>query len=334
MSRAAVVFPGRGSYTPASLRTLPARHPWVARADALRAAADLPRLVDLDAAERFEPAVHLRPANAWPLVFLAGLLDAERIAEDHEAVVVTASSTGWYTALAATGVLTFDEAFNLVQRMALAAERPLPDDGTPAELVYPLADEAWHHDAERRDQVAAALDGRDRPAYLTLDLGSYAVLGGTQGAIEAVAAGLEPVTLAGRSYPLRLPGADAWHTPLRAADARAAAAELGDLAWSMPSVTLVDGRGVRHTSWAADPAELARYTFEELPVSRFDLATAVRVALREHAPDVLLLPGPGGSLGSACAHLVVEEGYRGVRSRADFEEAQRSDAPVLLSMRR
>jgi [acyl-carrier-protein] S-malonyltransferase len=334
MSRAAVVFPGRGTYTPASLHSLPARHQWVRRADELRAAAGLPSLAELDAAERFDPAVHLRPANTWPLVFLTGLLDAERIAEDHEAVVVTASSTGWYTALAATGVLNFDEAFRLVQRMALVADGPLPDGSPPAELVYPLTDDAWRADPARAESLEAAVDGRERPAYPTLDLGAYAVLGGTTDAIETVAAALAPVTLAGRAYPLRLPGADGWHTPLRQAEAAAAAAELGDLAWSSPSVTLVDGRGVRHTPWSADPAELARYTLELLPASQYDLATAVRVALREHAPGVLLLPGPAGSLGAACAHLVVAEGYRGVRSRADFEEAQRSDAPLLLSMRR
>lgn len=334
MSRAAVVFPGRGSYTPAALGTLPAQHGWVRRADELRGELNLDPLSEVDGAERFDAATHLRPANAWPLVFLAGLLDAERIAEDHEAVVVTGSSTGWYAALAATGVLAFDDAFRLVQRMALAADGPLADGATPAELVYPLADDAWRVQPERQAAVEAALDGGGTSAHPTLDLGAFAVLGGTSDALDAFAAQLDPLTQAGRAYPLRLPGADAWHTPLRADDARTAASAMGSLAWSRPSVTIVDGRGARHTPWSADPAEIARYTLHEFPVSRYDLATAVRVALREHAPDVLLLPGPGGSLGAACAHLVVAEGYRGVRSRADFEEAQRSDEPLLLSMRR
>lgn len=334
MSRAAVIFPGRGTVTPASLRSLPARHPWVRRADELRAGLELPSLAALDAAERFDPETHLRPSNAWPLAFLAGLLDAERIAEDHEAVVVTGSSTGWYTALAATGVLSFDETFRLVQGMALAADGPLPDGAAPAELVYPLADDSWRADPARREQLVAALDGRTRQAFPTVDLGAYAVMGGTSDALDALAGALEPVTMAGRTYPLRLPGGDGWHTPLRADAARSAAAALTDLAWASPSVTLVDGAGTRHTPWSAEPAELARYTLERFPVGRYDLASAVRVALREHAPDVLLLPGPAGSLGAACAHLVVAEGYRGVRSRADFESAQRSEAPLLLSMRR
>ncbi|MBW3613308.1 MAG: hypothetical protein KY392_05540 [Chloroflexi bacterium] len=333
MSRAAVVFPGRTSVTAASLGSLPPRHPWVRRADELRADLDLPSLASLDA-ERFDPAIHRRAVHSWPLAFLAGLLDAERIAEDHEAVVVTGSSTGWYTALAATGVLPFDEAFRLVQRMAIAADGPLPDGDAPAELVYPMIDDAWRTDPELEQRVVAALDHDSDALFLALDMGAYAVLGGTSAAIQTRAAELIPVTLSGRSYPLRLPGADGWHTPLRAEAVRSAGAELQDLPWSVPSVTLVDGRGMRHTPWSADPAAVAHYTLDEFGLVGFDVATAVRVALREHAPDVLLLPGPAGSLGAACAHLVIAEGYRGVRSRADFETAQRSDAPLLLSMRR
>ena len=42
VTRAAVAFPARGSYGPASLRSLPSAHPWVRRADQLRREYDLP----------------------------------------------------------------------------------------------------------------------------------------------------------------------------------------------------------------------------------------------------------------------------------------------------
>jgi [acyl-carrier-protein] S-malonyltransferase len=334
VTRAAVVFPGRGAYLPPSLGTLDASHPWVRRADELRAEAGLPPVSELDAAPRFDPAVHLRPSNGWPLIFLASLLDAERIAEDHDAVVVTASSTGWYTALAASGVLDFDDAFRLVQRMALVADEPLLGGERPAELIYPLADDAWRPDEARDESVNRALRDADGEAFRTLELGAYAVIGGGTTAIERVASGLEPVIASAREYPLRLPGGDAWHTPLRAESVNAAVAELEDLRWERPNVALVDGRGARFTPWSGDPADLASWALRDLPATAYDTASAVRVALREFAPDVVLLPGPGSSLGAACAHLIVAEGYRGVRSRSEFEAAQRSDAPLLLSMRR
>jgi len=334
MTRAAVAFPGRGSYGPGSLGSLPAGHPWVARAEELRAAAGLSALSGIDAAERFTPALHLRAANAWPLTFLVSLLDAERIADDHEVVVVVASSIGWYTALAASGALEFDDAFRLVQQMALAAEEPLDDEATAAELVYPLIDDGWERDETRSGLIDAALSDAGEGAMRALELGSFSVISGTAGAVERVSASLPPVTMGGRSYPLRLASADAWHTPLRARSAANAAARLSDLAWERPKVTIVDGRGVRFTPLATDPARLAEQSLVGHAEAPYDFARAFRVALREYAPDVVLLPGPGATLGTACAQLIVAEGYRGIRSRTELEAVQTGPSPLLLSMRR
>ena len=334
MSRAAVAFPGRGSYGAASLRSLPVSHAWVRRADELRAERDLPALSELDAAPRLDPDLHGRPSNAWPLTFLCGLLDAERIAGDHEVVVVVASSTGWYTALAASGVLGFDGAFSLVQEMAIAADAPLPGELRAAELIYPLTDDAWQPDPSRIGELRDALDQADDDVALSLDLGAFAVLAGSAAGIGALADRLPQVTIGDRAFPLRLVGADAWHTPLRAGAAAAAVDRIGELSWDRPNVTLIDGRGVRFTPWSTDPAELAEHTLRGQATRAYDFATGLRVAMREYAPDVVLLPGPGASLGAACAQNIVAEGYRGIRSRAEFEAAQAGASPLLLSMRR
>jgi hypothetical protein len=313
---------------------MPAGHPWVRRADALRADVGLTPLSELDAAEQFLPAVHLRPTHAWPLTFLSSLLDAERIADDHEVVVVVAASTGWYTALAASGALGFDDAFRLVQAMATAADEPLPGGEEPAELVYALTSDAWDRDEARSAALDRALAETDAGAFRAIELGSHAVVAGTQVAIDRLAGQLPPVIVGGRSFPLRLATADAWHTPLRTAAAEAAVAELGDLTWDRPNVTLVDGRGVRWTPWGTDPDRLRRETLTGLADAPYDFARAFRVAIREYAPDAILLPGPGTTLGSACAQLIVAEGYRGIRTRADFEAAQAGASPLLLSVRR
>jgi hypothetical protein len=334
MVRAAVAFPGKGAYGPGSLGSLPPGHSWVRRADQLRADAGLEALSTIDHAPRFTPAIHLRPSNAWPLTFLASLLDAERIADDHEVVVVVASSTGWYTALAASGALGFDDAFRLVQEMAAAAEEPLPDDAAPAELVYPLTDEAWDHDEARSTAIDAALAEAGPNAARAIELGSFSVVGGTAEAIERIGGALPPIEVGGRSYPLRLSSADAWHTPLRSAAASAAAERIGSLSWDRPNVTLVDGRGARFTPWSTDPAALAAQSLVSHAEAPFDFARAFRVALREYVPEAVLLPGPGASLGAACAQLIVAEGYRGIRSRTEFEAIQAGPAPILLSMRR
>ena len=334
MTRAAVAFPARGSYGPASLRTLPSGHPWVRRADELRREHDLPALSELDHAAQFEPAVHLRSANASPLTFLSGLLDAERIAGDHEVVVVVASSTGWYTALAASGALEFDDAFRLVQTMALLAEEPIAEEDRGGQLIYALTDADWQPDPTRTSALEAVLARQSDGVHRSLELGAFSILSGTVDGIAGVATELPAVEIGSRRFPFRPAMQEAWHLPLRAASAARASELLADLTWSAPNVTLVDGRGVRFTPWSTDPSELADHTIREQPITTYDFARSLRVALREYAPDVILLPGPGASLGEVCAQLIVAEGYRGIRTRAELEEAQSGPTPILLSMRR
>jgi hypothetical protein len=332
VTRAAVAFPGPGSYGPRSLGSLPAEHQWVRAADVLRADAGLRPLTEVDGADRFDPAVHLRPSNGWPLIFLAGLLDAERIADDHEVVVAVASSTGWYTALAAAGVLDFADAFRVVQQLGLAAEEPL-DAGPTAELVYPLTDPAWEPVADRLSAVDAAIDEAADGVSRALALGSHVVIGGLSSSLRTVAAALPAVTIGPRAFPFEAAGYG-WHTPLRADSAARARERIGEVPWQRPNVPLVDERGVRHTPWSADTAALAEGALVRQPSATYDFASAFRVALREYAPDVILLPGPGASLGGPCAQLIVAEGYRGLRSRQELEQAQGGGSPILLSMRR
>jgi malonyl CoA-acyl carrier protein transacylase len=337
--RVALVCPGRGSYAAASLGSLPPDHPFVGRAEELRSRYDLEPLLALDGADRFDPVRHLRPANASPLILLASLLDAEQALADHEVVAVAGNSLGWYTALAVAGALAFDDAFRLVQEVALLQELPVEEDGggPGGQVIYPLTDADWLPSPELEAAVAAALDedgaagGRVFPS---IDLGGYAVLAGDEPGLRRLLERLPPVRVGERLFPLRLAQHGPYHTPLVGHVAEAARVALDDLRWRPPRMTLVDGRGARWTPWSTDPAALRDYTLGEQLTTPFDFATSVTVLLREEAPDLLVLPGPGNSLGGICGQLVVAEGYRGIRTRAHFDAAQASDEPVVLSMRR
>jgi len=333
--RVVLVCPGRGAYTSASLGSLAAEHPLVMRAEELRAPYGLEPLADLDGAGTFEPPRHLRPSNAAPLIFLSTLLDVETAVGDHDPVAVVGNSLGWYSALAVSGALGFDDAFRLVQQMALLQEEPLPEDGPGGQVIYPLTDADWQPDAERQAAVAEVLSNGAAPhVFESVELGAYAVLAGDEGGVQRLLRGLPPVQAGDRRFPLRLALHGPYHTPLLARVAEAAAQALAGLDWERPTVTLVDGRGAQWSPWSTDTRALAAYTLGEQVTTPYRFATSVRVALREHAPDLLVLPGPGNSLGGICAQIVVREGYRGITTRAAFEEVQASAAPVLLSMRR
>jgi [acyl-carrier-protein] S-malonyltransferase len=339
-SRAVVAFPGRGAYTAASLGSLSVDHPAVQRAETLRTEYGLEPMIDLDGAAAFDPRRHLRAANASPLIFLASLLDAERAAADHEIVGVIGNSTGWYTALALAGALPFDDAFRVVQEMAILEEQPLPDGGVGGQVIYPLFGPDWTPAAELRAAVADVLgdgaNGSNGAGHIfeSVDLGGYAVLAGDERGVAHLIDRLPQVRVGERIFPLRLALHGPYHTPLVEHVAEIAADRLSALRWRRPMLTLVDGRGMPWSPWSTDPAALRDYTLGEQVTTPFRFATSLRVALRELAPDVLVLPGPGTSLVGICGQLVVAEGYRGLRTRGAFEQAQRSPTPVVLSMAR
>ena len=135
-------------------------------------------------------------------------------------------------------------------------------------------------------------------------------------------------------YPFRLMQHGAYHTQLVQAVSTRAHASLSGLRFARPKVTLIDGHGTRYSPWSADVDILREYTLGAQVTTLYDFALSIRVALREFAPDHLVCPGPGNSLGGVCGQVVVNEGWRGVHSKDDFQRLQDSDSPILVSMRR
>lgn len=340
--RAVVLFPGRGSYGSRDRGSLrrhdaDARVAALARAhaaeiDAMRGRLNLPPIAELDAAE-LKPTVHLRAENATPLIVLASLLDFERVRGRFEIVGVGGNSLGWTTSLVASGALEPADGFRLAQETALAQSRLAPG----GQLVMPVVDAAWHRDAraerEVDDALAAASAGNGAfAAGLSIRLGGYRVLAGTDAALEELERALPRRQLGERTYPQRLPMHGAYHTPLVEPVAREVQARFADLPVRRPDVPLIDGRGLIHSPWSADPSELRAYTLGPQLVETFDFTAVVRAALRELGPDVCLLAGPGTTLAGTVGQVLVEEGWRGAASRADVEAAREDPDRLLLAL--
>ncbi len=330
MKRSALLCPGRGSYVEGSLGSLPGDHPWVRRADALRAEYGLEPLSALDRAPRFSQQTHLRPANASPLIWLVALLDAAAERERSRCVAVAGNSLGWYTALAVAEALDFDDGFRLVQELALLQEE-LQGGG---QVLYPLVGDDWRADPAREAAVGAALAEAAGEAFPSIALGGYAVLAGSDAGVARLLRALPPVQLGKNRYPLRLIQHGPYHTPLAAPVAERAGERLGHLVWRRPRVALVDGRGVVFSPWSADLDALRDYTLGRQVVEPFDFTRSVRVVLREYAPAELVLPGPGNSLGGVCGQILVRERWRGVDSKAAFEALQATEHAPVRSLRR
>ncbi len=333
MRRAAILCPGRGSYTERTLRSLPESHPWVSRAEELRRETGLPSLVELDRAARFDPGVHLAPSNASPLIWLVTMLDSAAALQEHKVVCVGGNSMGWYTALAVAGALDFDDGFHLVQEMSILQEEQHRAEGG-GQVIYPLVDERWQKDPTLEESVRSAIESSGGQAFPSILLGGYVVLAGMEAGTAHLLKTLPKTKLGSTPYPFRLMQHGPYHTPLVRGVADQAKQRLSRLEFRAPRVTLIDGRGARFTPWSTDPAALAEYTLGAQITTPYDFTASVGVALREYAPDHLVCPGPGNSLGGVCGQILVQQGWRGIHAREDFDRVQQSDAPILISMRR
>ncbi len=330
MKRALLVVPGRGSYVERSMGTLPRDHEFVRSAERLREQFELESLLELDSAAKFDPKLHLRPAHVSALIYLIAMLDAQAACGDYRVVAVAGNSMGWYTALAAGGALSFEDGFRLVQQMALLQEEH-PSGG---QLLYPLCDEQWRLDPERVRAVQALLAAHPGQAFASIHLAGFAVLAGTDAGLRELIAGLPKLTWNGTPYPLRLQQHGPYHTPLLEPVSQAARESLAQLQFRRPTTTLIDGRGRQHSPWSACPDQLREYTLGEQVVTPYDLGASLRVGLREFAPDKIVLPGPGNTLGGITGQALVQAGWRGVHSKQDFLDLQAGDDAIVVSMRK
>lgn len=326
--RLLLVCPGRGSYGRNQLRTLQGDNLSLRALDAYRASLGRPTLRELDAAERFSPSLHLAGEHASLLTFGATVADLDALdPERAQVVAVAGNSMGWYTALYAAGALSLLDAARLVETMGAMQKGNI----VGAQVLYPTVGEDWRPDPglEAAVEAALALPG----VYRSIRLGGTAVLGCTPEALPGLLAALPRLDRGERSFPAQLPMHSAFHTPLLAPSGARARVELADLPWHSPRTSLVSGHGHLFRPWST-PGALAEYTLGAQITEPFDLTLCVRAALGDFAPDAVLLPGPGNTLGAAVAQILIGCGWRGLRDRRDFEEAQRGQRPPVLSLDR
>lgn len=321
--RVVVVCPGRGSYTresQGSLRPTPS----VGAADAMRRALGRPTPTEMDRAP-YSSALHVAGEHASILTAAASLADRDQL-RGVEVAAVIGNSMGWYTALVVAGALPLEDGLRLVETMGSYQAGNV----IGGQLLYPLVDGDWRRlGSPELDTLLASTPD----LHWSIRLGGQAVLGGSAAAIAHATRALPPRKVGTRDAPMQLPLHSAFHTPLMAGTAARAQAELADLPFTAPAVPLVDGRGVVHRPRHADARALRAYTLGAQVTEPYDFTASVRVALREYAPDALVLLGPGGTLGGPVAQALIAEGWRGLHRKADFEALQASSTPWCWTWR-
>ncbi|MCE8013711.1 MAG: ACP S-malonyltransferase [Billgrantia sp.] len=329
--RLLIVCPGRGTYNAAewgTLNRLAGGSEWLARFDARRREAGMPTLTALDGEMPFRQSLHGRGEHAAPLIYAcawADLLAIDR--ERYEVVAVTGNSMGWYIALAAAGALGPDEALHLIGSMGLRMQETLAG----GQVIYPWVDEEWRPDWTLRRELLGLVErihGRDEAElHLSIDLGGMLVFGGNEAGLARLTESLPPR----ERFPLRLHQHAAFHTPLQEGVKREARRALANLPLRSPEVPMIDGRGHVWTPWSTDPQALWDYTLGEQLVAPYDFTAAIRVGVREFAPDRIVIPGPGATLGGVTAQALIQLGWQGWADKAAFQRGQ-AEEPRLLCM--
>lgn len=328
---AVVICPGRGTYQKNEFGCLRPFYdtPALNSIDRARLQLGLEPVSALDSAEKYLPARHQAPVNNAALIYATGVCQFQAIDRDrYDIVAVTGNSMGWYTALSCAGVWDFTNGTEMMSTMAdltASCQGVAGDKG--GQLIYPLLNAEWQPDAERQAAVAKALT---IPGLVrSINYGGYAVLAGTSAAIKQALAELPPVD---ERFPMQLAGHSAFHSPLMQTASEAALAQFGPERFANPLLPLIDGQG---RVWPAGPVDrhaIRQYTFAEQVCGCFDFTKAVQVAVREFAPDVLLLLGPGSALGGAVAQSLIEIDWHGLGSKSDFSALQQSEQPLVVQL--
>ncbi|HEX8222713.1 MAG TPA: ACP S-malonyltransferase [Allosphingosinicella sp.] len=332
---ALVICPGRGTYGKAELGYLTRHHgdkaELIGTFDRLRSERGQPTLSELDGAERFSPALHTRGDIASPLIFAASYADFLAIDRSRfDAAAVTGNSMGWYTTLAVAGAVSAEDGFRIIDAMGENSQA----GEAGGQVLLTLVGDEWNELAGLREQVLAvarSIGSRDgHSLHVSIELGGMIVFAGNEPGLVALLAEAPPTPA---REPIRLVNHGPFHTPLMAGSSARALAQLPPEWFGSPDAPMVDGRGHIWRPFASAPGAVHDYTFVTQILETYDFTRAVQVAVREQAPDRIVLLGPGDTLGGAIAQALIAIEWRGLRSKTDFQEMQAAD-PFLISMGR
>lgn len=325
---ALVICPGRGVYNAAELGYFTKNHSDKAQLmqafDAERQALGQESLAALDAGAKFSLSKYTRGDNASGLIYACSYGDFLSINRDtFDIVAVTGNSMGWYTALACGGALSGENGFRVVNTMGDIMQKDL----IGGQLIYPFVDENWQEIPGLKQALLDLVADID-DLYVSIELGGMLVLAGLEPALKEAESRLEPKE--GR-YPMRLMNHAAFHSPLLAPNSERGRAALSVELFTQPDIPMIDGRGHVWLPKGSDLGALWDYTFGAQVTETYDFTKAVVAGLHEFAPDVVIILGPGTTLGGATAQAMIGTEWRGLESKSDFITAQKAD-PKLLAM--
>jgi malonyl CoA-acyl carrier protein transacylase len=331
--RAVVICPGRGTYNKEELGYLQRLHSdkteIISLIDDFRDSQGQMKVSELDGMENYSMRIHTAGENASALIYACAISDFIAINKDEfDIVAVTGNSMGWYIALAVAGALKPDKAIELINTMGSMMKKGL----IGGQMIYPIINDDWQIDRAQEQQVIQWLAQANQQSgcevYVSINLGGYIVFGGNKAGLKALET-LLPVVQ--DRYPMNLFNHAAFHTPLLDDVSKLAQLLMPVETFNAPEIPLIDGLGQVWQPYSCDVEQLHNYTLGTQVVESYNFSKAIEVAIKEFAPDKLIILGPGATLGGAVAQSLISHHWLNLQNKADFIAQQKQD-PYILAM--
>jgi len=323
--RIVVICPGRGTYTRETSGYLAkyggSAKEQISYMDDQRKMAGNTTITELDSMS-FRAKIHMSGEHASSLIYACSLADFLSIDQDkYEIVAITGNSMGWYTALALSGALNYENAFSLINTMGSM----MKDGIIGGQIIYPIINDNWQVDEVEKKSILSEIEKVG--AHVSIFLGGYLIIGGKQSVLEE----LLKILPAKDKYPFQIPFHAAFHTPLLESISQKAFELLPQSYFQKSSFPLIDGRGHIWSPFSTDIEELYNYTLGNQVTHVYDFSTSITVAMKEFCPDKLVLLGPGNSLGGAIGQIFIQNNWQDIDSKKSFSFRQNNN-PYLISM--
>ncbi len=323
---ALVVCPGRGTYNATELGYFKTYHSnksdFMVMIDAYRKDNGQSPISDLDGADRFSPKTHGRGDNASLLIYACAIADFMSINKDlYDVVGVTGNSMGWYLALAAGGALTHANGAKLVNTMGGI----MTEHGRGGQVVFSVVNDEWQADRAKREAIKSVVNHPE--IHTSIHLGGMSILAASDAGLKYALSTLPKDD----RFPFQIRGHAAFHSPLLSHCRNLAQKALESEIFTRPNVPLIDGIGNIWSPYSTDIDALYDYTLGRQIDETFNFSKAIEVGVKEFAPDVIIVLGPGTTLGAPVAQTLIAQNWQGLASKSDFK-ARQDIAPYVLSM--
>ncbi len=329
---AVVICPGRGTYNKTELGYLHKHHSnkmdFINYIDGYRRERGQPSVWELDGKAEFSFKEHNPGENAAALIYACSYGDVLDINQEKiEIVGVAGNSMGWYLALVAAGACNIKNGTHLINTMGSQMKEKI----IGGQIIYPEVDENWIYSPELAkliDEKMNEVNQHQPIVFNSIFFGGFRVIGGTEDGLRQL---MKLLPLREERYPFKLMGNAAFHTPLLTETSLKAKAELPESLFQAPSIPLIDGRGKIWMPYSTNTHELWDYTLGHQVDTTYDFTKSIEVAVKEFAPDYLIITGPGMTLGGAVAQSLINKNLKGMKNKDDFKSIQAKE-PVIISM--